>query len=193
MSTIVLKDIQPRVVPRSDHYYLKYVTVGRALQETKTILLLWLFFGPVGVAVAYAAGWGLAGTIDRSPLGAVPNRFWLWVGVLILVWVLRGKTFTLPNLTLTGWLAMILGPGTLTFASPLLPFWALWLISESVFALWFLYDSLVGIGKTNYAEGVIPRQIVDLAVGHSRNGEEHIRASHTTIWSVGRAVGPIQR
>lgn len=104
---------------------------------------------------------------------------------MTLSWVLQGKTFSLPKLTFICWLSMSLALGAVMVASAVLPPWGLWLIYEGLYALWFVYDTLVGIGKANYAKevhDVIPKQVVILLFGILATGKSkfarHLAREH---------------
>jgi hypothetical protein len=167
----VPKDNQPLVGPRPDHYYLKYVTLGQALHEMKVALILWLYFGLVCGVIGYLVDRVGTAATRGTPLDTVPNTLWAWVAIVVLSWVLRGKSISLPMLTFRKWFVFSVGVGVGVLAGVVLPFWAFWPIWQGLAIIWTQYGALVEIGRSNYAKEVIPEHIVILLAGIPGTGK----------------------
>jgi hypothetical protein len=113
---------------------LSYVTAADVWQEAVPCFWVWILFSAVAVALLLATkfGFGLesTGSADEIVVSFVKNLnlpTWLWFPLALAAagWLVRGKTFSVPNLGIATWIAVSSPLALFIFCMQRAPAWAI--------------------------------------------------------------------
>ena len=132
--------------------YIGYATVGDVWSEAKVALLIFALFGGFAVVLAVGLDWITGAVVSTTGSASLGLPKWLGSSAVFCgaLWLLRGKTISLPNLNFKEWLFITVLILASAFLDGVLPSWGVALWYGVLMAGLYIVETLNECGKKNY-------------------------------------------